>query len=216
MSDQEILPFDEPEIKNYNDIYKEKVPGLNYIPNFIDSVEEKVLIEKLSSQDWLMDLTRRVQHYGYMYNYKRRRVDRSMRIADPPAWIQKYSERLYKDSIFDKIPDQVIVNEYEPGQGISKHIDCEPCFTDTVASLSLGSKCIMDIININDNKEVYPFLLEPGSLIVLKGESRYVWMHRISPRKTDKYELPDSKNKPQKFQRELRISITFRKVILQK
>jgi alkylated DNA repair dioxygenase AlkB len=216
MSNQEIPLFGEPEIINYNDTYKGKVPGLDYFPNFIDPVVEKGLIEKLSSRDWLIDLTRRVQHYGYMYDYKRRRVDSSMRIADPPAWIQEYSERLYKDSIFNKIPDQVIVNEYKPGQGISKHIDCEPCFTDTVASLSLGSKCIMDIINKNNNKEVYPFLLEPGSLIVLKGESRYEWMHRIRPRKTDKYELPDLINKPQTFQRELRISITFRKVILQK
>jgi len=37
----------------------------------------------------------------------------------------------------------MIANEYLPGQGISAHVDCVPCFSDRIASLSLLSPCEM-------------------------------------------------------------------------
>ena len=46
------------------------------------------------------------------------------------------------------MPDQLIVNEYQPGQGISAHIDCEPCFKNTIVTVSLGSVYEMDFISL--------------------------------------------------------------------
>jgi alkylated DNA repair dioxygenase AlkB len=40
--------------------------------------------------------------------------------------------------------NQLIINEYEPGQGINPHVDNTTLFTDTVVSLSLGSEAIMN------------------------------------------------------------------------
>ena len=37
----------------------------------------------------------------------------------------------------------MIVNEYEPGQGINPHIDNTNLFRDTIVSVSLGSPTIM-------------------------------------------------------------------------
>ena len=37
----------------------------------------------------------------------------------------------------------MIVNEYEPGQGISPHIDNVKLFDAVVVSVSLGSECVM-------------------------------------------------------------------------
>lgn len=37
----------------------------------------------------------------------------------------------------------MIINEYEPGQGISPHIDNINLFKDIIVSLSLSSDCIM-------------------------------------------------------------------------
>ncbi len=39
--------------------------------------------------------------------------------------------------------DQLIVNEYQPGQGISPHIDNKTLFSDIIVSLSLGSNAVM-------------------------------------------------------------------------
>jgi len=109
---------------------------------------------------------------------------------------------------FKETPDQVIVNEYMPGQGITNHIDCPPCFSDTIASLSLGSQCVMNFTNNHNKKEIIPYLLDVCSIVVLKGEARYDWMHGIKLVKYDTYF-------GHKIKRGRRVSLTFRKVILE-
>jgi alkylated DNA repair dioxygenase AlkB len=49
-------------------------------------------------------------------------------------------------------------------------------------------------------------LLSPGSLLVLKGESRYVWQHSVAPRHKDNY-------KGREIVRDRRISLTFREIL---
>ncbi|WP_231289239.1 hypothetical protein [Rickettsia bellii] len=46
--------------------------------------------------------------------------------------MQTLCDSLHKQNIFHEIPDQVIINEYMPGQGIAPHTDCIPCFSDTI------------------------------------------------------------------------------------
>ena len=45
------------------------ISGLQYIPDFIARDEESALIANIDEQPWLNDLKRRVQHYGYKYDY---------------------------------------------------------------------------------------------------------------------------------------------------
>jgi alkylated DNA repair dioxygenase AlkB len=181
------------------------VSGLSYIPDFIDSAAESHLIRTIDAQPWITELKRRVQHYGWRYDYKARSVTNDLRIGALPDWLQTYSVRLQQAGFFPETPDQVIVNEYQPGQGISAHIDCVPCFTDTIASLSLGSPCMMDFSH-SKTGEKCSLLLEPRSLLVLTGDARYVWKHAIAGRKTDRYNS-------QIIQRNRRVSLTFRRVI---
>lgn len=186
---------------------QESLPvGLHYIPDYIDSDREAVLIKTLDQQPWLTDLKRRVQHYGYRYDYKARGVSTESKLGDIPDWLQSYCEQLQRAGHFPERPDQVIINEYTPGQGIAAHIDCVPCFTDTVISLSLGSACVMDFMHSKTDEKI-SLLLEPRSLLILSGDARYLWRHAIAPRKTDRY-------KGQLLSRDRRISLTFRKVIL--
>lgn len=109
-----------------------------------------------------------------------------MKIADVPAWLQ----------ILDEF-DQVIVNEYLCGQGITPHTDCIPCFGDTICSLSLLEHCEMILERGNIKHSI---ILEPRSLLMLQGEARYKWKHSIPQRKSN------IKNR--------RVSATFRKVML--
>lgn len=183
-----------------------KINGLQYIPNFLTLEEEKNYLQLIDSQKWITDLRRRVQHYGFKYDYKIRRVDYTMRLGSLPDWLTPLSIRLFQEAYFDKMPDQVIINEYEPGQGITSHIDCEPCFEDTIVSISLGSNCVMDFTHQFTHEKV-PILLEKRSAVILKGESRHIWQHGIAMRKSDVYE-------GNHFKRTRRISLTFRKVII--
>lgn len=182
------------------------ISGLTYIPNFITKEEEHFLIENIDASPWINDLKRRVQHYGYKYDYKSRNVNDDAYLGPLPKWVMPVSQRLFAKGIFPAVPDQMIVNEYEPGQGISAHIDCVPCFGDTIASLSLGSSCIMEFSNPN-TREKAEKLLEQRSLIVLSGKARYEWAHAIPGRKSDMMN-------GQKIYRLRRVSLTFRNVIL--
>ena len=184
------------------------IEGFKYIEDYINENKHDWLLDQIDKHQWLEDLKRRVQHYGFKYDYKARKVNRDMRIGQLPKWLQKLGWRLYEDGHMLAEPDQVIVNEYEPGQGISSHIDCEPCFANTIVSLSLGSDCIMDFTNRRDKTKKIPVWLAPRSIIVLKDEARNEWLHGIAPRKSDMWE-------GQKYERQRRVSLTFRKVILE-
>ncbi|MEL6108957.1 MAG: alpha-ketoglutarate-dependent dioxygenase AlkB [Planctomycetota bacterium] len=124
------------------------IPGLTYIDDFITTKVESDLIERIDAAAWLDDLKRRVQHYGYKYDYKARTVDESMFLGPLPDWAISLGAALVDRELFSVAPDQLIVKEYDPGQGISAHVDCEPCFKDTIASITLGSGCIMDFASV--------------------------------------------------------------------
>jgi len=181
------------------------IPGLLYKAAFLASFEETALLQAIDQQSWLGDLSRKVQHYGYKYDYKARCIDLSMRLGGLPAWVEFVANRLVTEWVFASAPDQLIINEYFPGQGIAPHIDCEPCFTDTIASISLGAPTVMDY---SKGTISIPVLLASRSLVLMKGESRHEWKHGIAGRKTDKIN-------GEKILRERRVSLTFRQVIIQ-
>jgi len=192
-------------------------PGLIYEPAFITQKEADGLLHEIDSahEQWLNDLSRRVQHYGYKYDYMARRINQSMRLGPLPVWVQKLGDTInsfliQNPNFTDHRPfDQAIINEYQPGQGISAHIDCEPCFGPVVATLSLGSTAEMqfDHVQNNDRKTV---LLEERSLAILTNETRYEWQHSIPSRKSD----PPLETHGKRILRKRRVSITYRTVIL--
>lgn len=185
-----------------------KIRGLQYIADYITEQEEQKLIKLIDLQEWDCTLQRRVQHYGYKYDYKARRVIKGESYLGPlPLFLDPLVDRIKRDSLMQKRADQVIINEYKKGQGISHHVDCEPCFKNTIISLSLGSSCIMTFKLGVDNINI-PFFLERRSLILLKDDARYKYMHGIPARKTDTW------TDGNKYKRDRRISLTFREVIL--
>jgi alkylated DNA repair dioxygenase AlkB len=180
------------------------IPGLVYLPRLLRAEEQQKILGELDKLPWLDDLQRRVQHFGYKYDYKARAVDPSMYVGPLPAFALEVADKLLSRGLIQEMPDQLIVNEYRPGQGISAHVDCVPCFKNIIVTVSLGSSCEMDLIDEETKKDVRSTLLEPGSALVLKDDARYKWMHRIRARMSD-HGVP----------RERRVSLTFRNVILQ-
>ena len=195
----------------------ERIPGLRYNAEYISEQEEQEYINWVDEQAWITDLKRRVQHYGWRYDYRARKVDDAMWLGDLPDTLANVARRLHDDGLIPAVPDQVIINEYQPGQGIGKHIDCEPCFGDTIITISLGSDCIMEFTKAQRSgarmdikrhtDEVVPVMLARRSAVTLHGDSRWWWFHGIQPHKTDTWNGI-------KFYRSRRISLTFRKVII--
>lgn len=109
----------------------------------------------IDTQTWLSALKRRVQHYGYQYDYKARTISSDSYLGALPHWLGDLQERLFAEKLFKQKPDQAIINEYLPGQGISAHIDCVPCFDDVIASLSLGSDVMMQLSSDKEKHDVF-------------------------------------------------------------
>ena len=178
----------------------------DYRTEFISPQEEQQLLAHVDAAPWLTTLRRRVQHYGYRYDYSQRHISAESRLGDLPDWVEFVTHRLMQQDVFAIPPEQMIVNEYQPGQGIAPHSD-SPCFGDTLASLSLGSACMMRVFPHRDSSP-FDIVLAPRSLVIYRGTSRYQWRHAILARKSDT-------QNGQKFLRTRRVSLTFRTIASQ-
>ena len=126
-------------------------------------------------------LKRRVQHYGYTFNYVTRSVDNKKKPPKLPEFLLSLYEKLFhgEDKFVCSIdgalmlPDQCTINEYMPGQGISSHIDTHSAFHDRIMSLSLGSACVMNFLCEERSKDKIHLLLPRRSLLVLSKEAIY-------------------------------------------
>jgi alkylated DNA repair dioxygenase AlkB len=177
------------------------INGLLYVPLYITQEQHDFLVKTIDEQPWRSDIARRTQHYGYVYEYRAATADLSAPVGELPAWLRGVAAQMERDGIAPYRFDQAIVNEYEPGQGIGKHVDAPALWADTVASLSLGAPTVMELARGEERVSIF---LEPRSVIVFRGEARYEWRHGVARRKTD---VVDGITIP----RGRRISVTFRK-----
>ncbi|WP_019577338.1 alpha-ketoglutarate-dependent dioxygenase AlkB [Curvibacter lanceolatus] len=176
--------------------------GLEMLEDFISASQELELVEAIDSGDWSTELRRRVQHYGWRYDYKARGIAQKDYLGPLPSWAEELAQKLFDEGLFPEVPDQVIVNNYDGPQGISKHIDCPDCFRGPVATISLLETWDM-IFTRKVPGETLKFVqpLPRRSVALLAGEARSRWLHEIPMRQTE-YKRP----------RVRRISVTFRKV----
>ncbi len=179
-------------------------PGARLLDDWITAAEEERLLGTIDASPWRDDLQRRVQHYGWRYDYRARSVDASMSLGPLPSWADALARRIAAEGHDTRAPDQVIVNEYLPGQGITRHVDCIPCFGPVVLSLTLGSRCVLDLY-APVTRQHLPLPLLQRSLLVLSGASRLQWAHAIAARQSDVIEGV-------KTPRGRRVSLTFRTV----
>lgn len=180
-------------------------PGLVYVPDFITSLEEEETVSRIDRAEWMTDLSRRVQQYGWPYDYRARRVDGGSRLGDLPEWLAKLARRLKSQGLVSTLPDQVIVNEYCGSQGISAHVDQSSSFGDSVAMISLLESWEMWFRERGTKRKVTQ-MLRHRSAAVISGRARYDWTHEIPRRKTE----PASDGS--RVTRGRRLSLTFRKV----
>lgn len=182
-------------------------PGLIYRPGFITEEEETKLLDCIDRAEWSTELRRRVQHYGWRYDYKQRQIDESMRVGQLPEWARELARKLVNEGLMRDLSDQLIVNEYCGKQGISRHIDAENSFAEQIATISLLETWDM-VFRRCDSTEKIEKPLERRSVAVLTGDARYKWTHEIPKRANDL--RVDRQGKRKRVERTRRISLTFR------
>jgi alkylated DNA repair dioxygenase AlkB len=178
-------------------------PGLLYFPNWISDFEHDQLLQGIDGRNFETSLARRVQHYGARYHYDSSQVAEIGSAPPIPEFLTSICERLYRECDFERMPEQVIVNEYLGNQGIAAHVD-RNTFGPKVATISLIESWYMKFRNLDGN-ETIDVLLETNSLAIMTNESRSTWSHEIKKVKTDKVA-------GLKKDRGRRISITLRTI----
>src|SRR5690348_2109048 len=87
------------------------IPGLSYRSEYLSGDEEEKLVRAIERLPWDTSWKRRRQPYGAGYG--------STDTATPiPLWGRRLAQRLLDDGITTQPFDQMLVNEYLPGQGI--------------------------------------------------------------------------------------------------
>ncbi len=187
------------------DVELTQIPGMTYIPNYIDRDEQTQLIQAIDRQPWQFDRDRRLQQHGYQYNYQQGSLVSSKYLGPLPDWADRITQKISCDRLTPSPLDYLVVNEYCPGQGIRRHIDCRNCFGNAIFILSLMSACVMEFTH-NQTRAKVNVLLESRSLVILQRVARYQWLHGVSPRKFDEYQGKE-------FARNRRVSLTFREAL---
>lgn len=195
--------------------------SIHYIPNFISEEDEAYILRKVyevPKPKWTCLKNRRLQDYGGVPHRK------GMITEDIPSWISTYIDRINNLGVFDAHHrcNHVLVNEYEPNQGIMGHFDGD-LFHPIIATISSGSHTILEFEeNTNGvSKSVCNVLLEPRSLVLLSNDMYTKYMHAIKEREEDeitdtclnlencgkRYKVGDT------LRRKTRVSLTIRNVL---
>lgn len=188
---------------------QDDVRGLHILPDVLTAEEEGVILKFIGEQKWApltikVDTGRLVQQYGFRFDYHSYGVVKD--VPEIPDQLSTLIKKLISQCEALKIPvvsefNQIIVNRYLPGEGISPHVDWKG-FGPIVASFTLGSAAVVEFKKNGVLVETYP----PGrSLYIMSGDARTAWTHSMPAREED---TVDGKV----VLRDVRISITIRQV----
>jgi len=165
--------------------------GIFYLPEYVSRELEEQVIEiahSMPAKQWVTLRGRRLQCFGG----KPTEDVASFKAQVLPPWVKQLCQSLTLASVFgmEETPDHVLLNEYQPGQGIMAHTD-GPFFRPRVAILSLGGPAIFrfkrrlasgEIEGGKEDEQQRPVgsvLLQPRSLIVFEGDAYHEHMHEI-------------------------------------
>ena len=166
------------------------VPGLTLLADFVTPAEEAALLACIDAAPWddgvvvtstaeppptttttAKKMARRVQHYGYAFDYATIEIDRTpLRSKEPlPPPLAALFDRV-RDRVAGLVAEQLTVNEYLPGQGIKPHVDSHKSFGAHVVSLGLSSPAVF---SLRRGETEHKLLLHPRrSLLILEGPAR--------------------------------------------
>jgi alkylated DNA repair dioxygenase AlkB len=192
--------------------------GLYYIADCIDNSTD--LVTNLDKEEWFpvnpnSNVGRKVQHYGFYYDYTTKRIDNP---APPmPPFILELRDILMNKCIelglTKKYPslkfDQCIINNYECGEGINAHTDHKD-FGSVIGCFTLNSGAILKFTR--KGFEPYEIYTKPNSLYIMSSNARRLWSHEMPHKKIDMIDnslIPGAKKVAIRGRR---ISVTFRQV----
>lgn len=111
-------------------------------------------------------------------------------LKNATVWIEGIDRPLkhgdsFTSGFLPQRPDSITINEYHKGQSISPHVDSKSS-GEVISVLSILSEATM-VFRKGVSKETV--LLNPRSLVQMRGEIRNLWEHSIEPVKSTRYSI---------------------------
>ncbi|KAJ4986190.1 ALKBH6 protein (calpain) [Stagonosporopsis vannaccii] len=215
-------------------------PDFYYIPNFISIEEEASMLQKIPAQRWVTLSHRRLQAHPSTLT-----KNNTLLAAPLPTYLTNPVITRFKTlGIFDHTPHQqpnhVLINEYQPGEGIMPHEDGQ-AYASVVATVSLGGTVCLSLTpkpnsaesTGKDDESVREkwrvptrILQEPRSLLITTGHAYESLLHGVDAVEVDEslntdtvanWSLLDNKSGIEaaggRNVRITRISLTYRDVL---
>ena len=183
-----------------------EVPGLIYRSGFLSEFQESALMAIIDQGTWNRELKRRVQHFGWRYNYKTRRIDEELNLGPLPTWAMSIatqrsaSRRIAATRTRPGDRKRVYRRAgHQAGTSIRSAL-----FSRWIAMISLLES--WEMVFRRAPNHMVAKVLQHGSVTVMTGDARYRWSH----------EIPQRAVEPDGSERARRVSVTFRKVRLDK
>jgi alkylated DNA repair protein alkB homolog 6 len=179
------------------------IPTLHYLPDAIRADDATAIIHFIETgaieggqSVWQMLRTRRLQCWG---GQPPDALNAKVTLEPLPTWLDHLIDSLISVGIFDSEkhdhtlgipccprPNHVLINEYQPHQGIIHHTD-GPRYFPQVAIISLGSPCVFSFrtklashqIGEHDAGDVVQLVLQPNSILLFSGELYSSHLHGL-------------------------------------
>ena len=170
-------------------------PGMLYEEGFLSSTEEAELLAEIArlplveAQYKQYTARRRILALGSKYDFGSNELNPAPSV---PEFLLPLRKRVAAKAgiTADRFVD-VLVTEYRPGTPLGWHRDV-PQF-EVVVGVSLASACRMRFRRYPHRKHSterpIEIVLEPSSIYVLEGESRWGWQHSVPPTKGLRYSI---------------------------
>ena len=84
--------------------------GLVYRSGFLNECEESEIVRWIDAQPWDCGLARRVQHFGWRYDYQARTVFPEDWLGPLPGPLRELADRLFDAGLVSERMDQAIIN----------------------------------------------------------------------------------------------------------
>jgi len=159
------------------------IKGLWYIENYL-SLDELSTIKKKLKKDIKSEpitnssMSGMVAHYGYYYSYDRSGLsvapaipDYLRKLIDPT----RINDLVGANLITEKF-EQLIINEYKPGQQIAYHTDHVKQFGPIIACITVG-QAIPIKFKLDQKEKIID--VKEGSMYIMTGDARYQWKHSL-------------------------------------
>ncbi|OEL21275.1 hypothetical protein BAE44_0017706 [Dichanthelium oligosanthes] len=206
------------------------VRGLWLCAAFLSADEQARLLAAIQREGWFIDANNQAMRFGDLPSWA---IELSTLIREAicvgDVNIGVGAEMTNEDEDACPLPshllwrepffDQMIANRYNLGEGICAHVDLMR-FDDGIAIVSLESACVMhfsqaeptgtasDSLKQGDGEPTkVPVYLNPGSLVVMSGDARYLWKHEIN--RKPGAQLWDGRE----LEQHRRTSVTLRKLL---